>query len=90
MDQEHKEELRKEVLQCLAVRHPLAFTCGQVAERVRRRRLLDCPVTEEDALQALSLLEELELVSHEVDPLGSTRYYKATGKGVLESERMGL
>lgn len=90
MESEQKESLRREVLQCLAVRHPLAFTSSNVTERIRRRRLLDFSFIEEDVAQALALLQDLGLVSSEADPLGSTRYHKATGKGVLEAERMGL
>lgn len=90
MDQEQRENLRKEVLLCLAVRHPLAFTHGNITERIRRRRLLDFQFTQDDVAQALGLLQDLELVSSETDPLGATKYWKASGKGVLEAERMGL
>ena len=77
------EELRRAVLAHLATRFPVAQSASTIAHRLAREFVTTTPDVE-TACQFLADLHLLEIVT---EPLGSTKYYKATSQGVLHHER---
>lgn len=82
-----KAELRYAVLEVLATRAGIALDVSQIIRRLDSGKFVDFPLAAEDILAALALLGSLKLAEVHVDPLGSTEYWRATGKGVLHHER---
>lgn len=79
-----KEEIRHAVLAHLAQRPRLAFAAGAIVRSVNRD---GGDYTTEETAEACELLVGIGFASWDPDPLGSTRYYKVTGAGVLQYER---
>ena len=79
-----KEECRHAVLAHLAQRPRLAFPVDAITRSANRN---GGDFTQEEIAEASELLVGLTLASVDADPLGSTRYYKVTGAGVLHYER---
>lgn len=74
------EECRREVRAYLAERPALAFSCETIRRALRN-------FTEAEVTDALSLLTSLDQATEGFYGLGSTKYFKATAKGVLAHER---
>jgi len=88
MNIEQIETLRMAVMNFLAPRHQCAFRAVDIAERLKIDRKLDFAFTEGDIAGACDLLEKLELIQVVRESAFSVvKYYQATGKGVIESER---
>jgi|DewCreStandDraft_4_1066084.scaffolds.fasta_scaffold37355_5 hypothetical protein len=85
MSPEDKELLRHAVLDCLATRHPAALPIAGILRRIKTE--LDFPCSEADVESALDLLISLGHVHAAFDPLGRSRWYAATGQGLLYTER---
>lgn len=85
LTKDEKEMLREVVLEVLSARHPAALTLAGIARRASIE--VDFQVSEEDAHGAVQLLSGLGLANREVDPLGSTPYWRASSAGVLAVER---
>lgn len=84
---EQKEDLRHEVRTALAIRHPAALTPRQLMRMVKKE--LDFLFEEPDVIAALELLRGLSPAETDftADPLGTTKYWRATSAGVLAHER---
>lgn len=82
---EQKEDLRHAVLDVVALRHPAALTLRAIRRHVAVE--IGFQVEEPDVEAAAELLVGLGQFAVEPDPLGSTRYYRATPAGVLAQER---
>jgi len=85
MSPEDKELLRHAVLDCLATRHPAALPIPGLLRRLKTE--LDFPCSEADVQSALDLLISLGHVHADFDPLGASKWYSATGQGLLAAER---
>jgi hypothetical protein len=82
-----RELLRHAALDALALRHPAALSAGGIKRALVRD--LPFPVPDEDLDSALALLAATTppLIECNVDPLGTTKYYRATPDGVIKAER---
>jgi hypothetical protein len=80
-----KEDLRHAVLDVMVFRHPAALTLRAIRRHVAVE--IGFTVAEEDVAAAAELLVGLGHLAVEPDPLGSTKYYRATPAGVLAQER---
>jgi hypothetical protein len=88
---EQRETLRMAVLNFLAPRHRGAFRAQDIEERLKIERKLDFIFSTVDILDACELLVQLQLAQIvRESALSVTKYYQATGKGVIESERWRL
>ena len=87
MPVEQNELLRHSVIEYLVLRRPAAFSADSIARLIRVNQMIDFEATADQCGRELVLLKDLGLVEEITDPLGSTRYHRATGKGVLETER---
>ena len=87
MSDEDKQDLRHAVRDVVAVRHPSALTARAIRRSVLNEVVF--PVTELDVEAAAELLVSDGQLSVERDPLGITKFYKATVAGVLAYERRG-
>lgn len=85
MNPEEKELLRQTVLEILAARHPAALPLKGIARRLATE--LGADPDPADVESALAYLQDLGLVAHTVDDLGSTRWYRATTAGIQQVER---
>ena len=83
MDPARNSEVRKEVLAYLAERQGVSQTSATIHRRVNRENNFTIAEVE----SALTFLEGMDLVEHEVDSLGATKYWQATSAGVLHAER---
>jgi hypothetical protein len=83
----NNELLRKAILRYITLHHPAGFTVDSLCTVLKPRGLLDFTPTPEQTHSALSLLADLGLARKIDDPLGSSEYWSATGKGVIEMER---
>jgi hypothetical protein len=90
MTPQQKEELRIVLLTFLAARHPLAFNAESIRGTLTRRGVLDFAFSSQDVESALAVLQDLHLVSRDVESLGSTNHWSATAQGLFEAERKGL
>lgn len=82
-----KQDLRHAVLGYLARRPTFAFDQFAIARYLTAHRHLDFRVSDADVVDACTLLLSLNLIQSSNDPLGASRYYQATGAGVLQDER---
>ena len=85
IDNLQKEDLRKSVLQFLTNRQPTAHPVSAIRRTVARE--VDFNPQPQEIEAALAVLKDKGLVAMETEPLGSTRYWRATGEGVLHVER---
>lgn len=85
MNAQQKEDLRKVVLEAIALRHPTALTISGIRRRVEAE--LDFKITDEDVEAALQFLKGLGLATVQFADLGSSQHWQATSKGVLANER---
>jgi hypothetical protein len=81
------ERLRYAVLNFLAPRQVAAFDAGQIAKRLAVEGDLDEPATEKEVFVVCEFLHGAGLADALPDPMGATIYWRATSKGVIESER---
>lgn len=79
-----KEEARHGALAFLAERPAVSHSVAAIRRGVNRE---GGDFSEPEIREAAELLAGLELAEVTPDPLGSTRYYKATAAGVLAHER---
>lgn len=82
---EQNQELRHEVLNVLAQRHPTALSTKQIHHRAAMS--VDFAISEESVHAALEFQKGLNHVSLVPDAFGSTKYWTATSAGVLAWER---
>ena len=82
---QQNEELRHEVLNVLAQRHPTALSTKQIHHRAAME--VDFAISEASANAALEFQRGLHHVSLVPDTFGSTKYWTATSAGVLIWER---
>lgn len=87
-EQMDREVLRKALIRFLSERFRLAFEPGQIASMMMARRCIDVSIDSEDVQQGLAVLKGLDLVEEVQEPLGATRYFRITAKGIIESERL--
>lgn len=83
MTPEKNEELRNETLAYLATRQGVKQTSQTILRRLNKEN--DFTLAELDG--ALVFLIGMGLVEHDIEGLGSTKYYGATSAGVLHYER---
>lgn len=81
------ELLRKALLRYLGMHHPAGFTAASLVNALPGRGLLDYKPAEDSVKSALSVLQDLNLVSSVPSPIGSSVYWKCTGQGKIELER---
>ena len=87
MNQSERENLRRTLLNFLAIRNVAAFSAEQLRDRINGERLTDRPVTVEDITAAADLLVEANLAKSLTEGAGVIPYFKATAAGVLDSEQ---
>ncbi len=85
---EQKQDLRKEVLAALVIRHPAALAPRQIGKAVKK----ELPFLFEDAdvVATLEFLKDIKPAGFAIstkDELGSSDYWAATAAGVLFHER---
>lgn len=83
-----RELLRKAVLRFLAERFRLALDVDAICRMMRARTYVDSEFDEEDALQALTVLESEGIVKTITERFGATLYYQITGDGIVANERI--
>ena len=79
------ETLRHAVLESLAARSGVALPVRGIRRRLATE--VDFPVEEADVNGALLFLQDKGLVTSDLDPLGSTLWWRATADGILAVER---
>jgi len=85
-----REDLRMATLAYLATCNTAAFTSGQLAPILRRRRAVGFPFTDGDMDGALAFLEGQGWTRGIDSGFGGSRAYQVTSPGVLEAERRGF
>jgi hypothetical protein len=85
MNAPQKEDLRKVILEVIALRHPTALTVQGIRRRAEPE--LDFKITDEDVTAALQFLKGLGLATVQYADLGSSQHWQCTSKGVLANER---
>jgi hypothetical protein len=83
-----RELLRKATLRFLAERFRIAMDVESICRLMAAKRYTDADFDEEDLEQAIAILIGEGLVAREVEQLGATDYYRATGKGIVANERI--
>lgn len=84
---EQNEQLRHAALEVLALRYPTALPLDRVRRRIHADGLVEFGYSDDELAAALDFLREEKLLEFNPDPLGSTRYWKATSEGVKRFER---
>lgn len=85
--QQRREDARHEVLRFLISRPVLAFASDAITRQINREGY---DFSQDEIVEAVTLLEGLQLISGKADGLGATKYFQATSKGILEYERRDL
>jgi len=88
MSQSETERLRHAILDYLVQRRPLAFDSESISRLLCVNQMIDFKTNQTECFRELQLLKDFALVDEIHDPLGSTHFYRANGKGILECERM--
>ena len=83
-----KELLRKALLRFLAERFRLSFSADQCARMMTARGYVDFEIESSSIEESSVVLQGKKLIEITPDDFGSTPYYKITGAGVIENERV--
>ena len=78
------------MLAFLATCNSSAFTAGQLAPMLRRRRSVSFPFTDDDVESALVFLQGNGWTQVVFSEFGGSKPYQVTSMGVLEAERRGF
>lgn len=84
---QHREQLRETFLRTLAAAPAIAFPRDELARRARASHSVDAPFDDADALEALALLQGLDLVKPVRRPLSGLSDWQITSAGVLFAEQ---
>jgi len=87
MDPDRAKEVRRAVLEFLAVRHHLAYDPASILKRVRDSRVLDFEPTLEEVEGALSFLRSSGWTGSIPSKIGKDIFHQATSAGVLAHEQ---
>jgi len=85
-----REDLRLSALAFLAACNTNAFTAGQLAAILRRRKAVEFVFTDADVESALVFLDGQKWATPLESQFGASKPRQATSAGVLEAERLGL
>ncbi|MDF3129246.1 hypothetical protein P0Y35_08570 [Kiritimatiellaeota bacterium B1221] len=81
------EEIRKTVLEYLALRPTGAFELSQITRMINMRGMLDIELEEKQVDEALVFLLGMDFVSVQHGGLGSSKHWQVTSPGILYHER---
>ena len=84
---QHREQLREAFLRTLAAAPALSYGVAELARRARGSHAVDAPFDETDALDALALLQGLDLVKPVRRPLSGLTDWQITAEGILFTEK---
>lgn len=84
---QHREQLREALLRTLAAAPSIAYGVAELVRRARASHAVDAPFDETDALDALALLQGMDLVKPVRRPLSGLNDWQITSAGVLFAEQ---
>lgn len=77
-----QQDLRKVVMEFLALRYPNAYTADAIARMLTRRQVVDFPIKISDVVAACAWLSDEGFAKSVTDELSVIPVYSATSRGV--------